>query len=190
LRSDKVNRHLSSLGLRSLPWRRFCDGSLAVEKSSGFHCGRHLFAAVFPERGGYAAIVLAFGHRQAVFEFRNSRNFFPPGMVVTERHDGAVVAHQRPDDVSVSAAVFGVIDARAGRLLESELALIAIKEGSNYSVRIGAIRRRVDVRVVDRSIRSAVCCGCDKLADLIPQMLCGEAAGWHHIDDLAVMLLE
>ncbi|RED25787.1 hypothetical protein BJ123_13020 [Rhodopseudomonas thermotolerans] len=167
-----------------------CDRPATIEKTGGLHGGRDVFTAFLPERGGSGPIVLAFGHRQAVFKLNDSRYFFAARVIVRERDHGAVVADERPDDVSVSAAGFGMEDTRAWRFLKSEFALVMLEERGDHGVRVGAVRGRINVDVMNGPVSAAMSRGCDELTDLIAQMLGSEATGGHHFDFLAVLLFE
>ncbi len=166
---DFVERNGRPVGLRTLAWCRVRHRSAAIQQTGRKHGVGNVGAAFFPERGRRAPVVLALRHRQAGFELGDSADLLAPRMVVREAHDGAIVPDEGPDDVSVSPSGLCVEDARARRVLKSEFDFVVTKERGDDGIRIGRIRRRIDVYVMHRSIRAAVRRRHHEVVQLLPQ---------------------
>lgn len=133
-----------------------CYRSFAVEQPRRFHRRSDVFAAFLPEGDGRAPVVLASHEREAALEFSYPTDLFPPSVIVRERDNGAVLTDERPHDVSVPAATFGVIDAATLRVFQPEFGFVVTDEGLNDRFRIRRIGRRIDMHVMNWTIRPAV----------------------------------
>lgn len=156
LSADFVEWDGRPLGLSALARCRVRYRSLVVEQPRRFHRGSDVFAAFSPEGGGRAPVVLASDERETALEFGYPTDLFPPRVIVRERDNGAVLTDERPHDVSVPAATFGVIDAATLRVFETEFSFVMLDECCNDCVRIGAIGRRIDVHMMYWTVSATV----------------------------------
>ena len=155
--TNLVDGNGGAFGLRTLAWSRVRNSGMSIEKSGCFDRFGDIGATVLPERGGRGPVVFSFCERQTVLEFNDSRYFFPALVIVCERHDGAIFSHKRVDDMSVFPSVFGMEDARALRIFESELGFVVAHESFDDGNRIGAIWGRIDMNMMDGTRRPTVC---------------------------------
>jgi hypothetical protein len=132
------------------------DRARSGKESGRFHRVGNVGAVLLPESGGRASIVLAFCHRQAVLEFNDARDFLPARVVVREGNDGAVVPDKGPHHMRVPATGFGMKDARALRVFESELRFVVPDKRFDDGFGIRCIGRWIDVDMVNWPIRPTV----------------------------------
>ena len=162
------------------------DRATSCEQAGRFHRGGDVFASLFPERLCNGSVVLAFHHRQAALKFRYSRDFFPARVFMAKVSNAAGIVDQGVNDVCVAAAVFQVEDATSLCVLKAEFGFVVTQENAYDLIRVCSLRWRVNMDMMNRPIRPAMCSIRDHLRDLAFQVLGGKAARWHHKDTLAV----
>lgn len=174
---------VGALGLSALGRGLGGDGTATFMKTCGFHRGGNVVASLFPEGGDDGLIVLASGPRETAFEFDDPAYFFSARVLMTQVGDAAGGPNEGIDQVVMRAAVLDVLDAASRYILQAEFTFVVRHENLHDGVSVTA-GRRIDMKMMDRSVSSSVRGRGDELSNLFREGGGAEMSGVEYTDGL------
>ncbi len=186
-RSDLIDRYRRAFCLSALARRRVSDARRSIEKPGYDHGVGDLDTAIVAQRLFDSSIVSPFDEGQAAFIFGDPAYLLAPSIFMLEIGYTAILADQRVHDVGVLTPALHVEDARALVVAKPELCFIVAEEGTDDLARVRCVRRRIDMDMMDRTVRATVRSIGNDLGDLPPEVFGCETARWHDEHPLPIL---